>query len=503
MVFPGRRRISVCDLIAPCLAAGIFGLLTGISFFAPMGVDEGVWSYIGMVWVKYGLPPYAGSMDDKTPGIHLLYALSYLLWGVNYLFVRILGAGALGGAAAIVYLLVKRLYHARAGIITMLFFGLSMASMRVDGQFTAQTESFMVFWSLLSIFFLIKSLDEPQAPHRALRLFISGLCIGWALAFKQIAIFSAVSLLTWYACMPSSKTRKKPVRDLFFIATGCIGATVMSIAPLLMSGVSIAVYFENAWLLILRMFMMHNATAAPMDLRLSEFHSAWSSPDLLVYYPLIVLFVIQRQALIRRQVPWTALLVWMICEFLGVNAVGYYWGHQFKQIIPPFAVSSGIAVSILIDQTTRALTARHRWLVYSALACLILALWFPYKTIKYRLILSRGNNFSLLGKWLKENTHAGDYLYVFNRLERGAGIIIQAYSERRFPCRYSAPFCTDLPEAQHDIELSLYRLKPAYILIPQSIKIKVPSWLDELLHHHYQRLFIRYFYEVYKRIESK
>src|SRR5438046_1360445 len=53
--------------------------------------DEAVWHYIGFSWVKLGVPPYRGTVDNKGPGIFLLYALSSLLFGVNFLIPRIAG----------------------------------------------------------------------------------------------------------------------------------------------------------------------------------------------------------------------------------------------------------------------------------------------------------------------------------------------------------------------------------------------------------------------------
>ena len=49
--------------------------------------DEGIWNYIARVWCENRIPPYLGTIENKTPGIFELFAGSYLFFGVDYYFV--------------------------------------------------------------------------------------------------------------------------------------------------------------------------------------------------------------------------------------------------------------------------------------------------------------------------------------------------------------------------------------------------------------------------------
>ena len=88
-----------------------------------MGIDEGVWSYIGTAWSKFGIAPLKGALDDKTPGIHIIYAVSNFLFGVNAWCPRLIGCMALTWSGFIVYSITSKLRDHFAGILAMLVFG--------------------------------------------------------------------------------------------------------------------------------------------------------------------------------------------------------------------------------------------------------------------------------------------------------------------------------------------------------------------------------------------
>ena len=53
--------------------------------------DESMWQYIGRNWIRNGLVPYAGGVDNKSPLIFLVFGISDRLFGVNYWFPRLVG----------------------------------------------------------------------------------------------------------------------------------------------------------------------------------------------------------------------------------------------------------------------------------------------------------------------------------------------------------------------------------------------------------------------------
>ena len=137
---PYRARTNI-DLIAII----IFFLLLIASFNGDMGNDEGMWNYIGRVWIN-GIPPYTGAVDGKPPGIFMLFVISNFLFGVNFWFLRILGILAIVMTSILIYLIGRQLYNPLAGTLAMIIFGFTMAWGLMDGVYTAQIESFMILF---------------------------------------------------------------------------------------------------------------------------------------------------------------------------------------------------------------------------------------------------------------------------------------------------------------------------------------------------------------------
>ena len=61
-------------------------IITSINLDA--NYDESLWMYIGNIWSDKGIPPYLGAVENKPPGIFILFAISSYLTSSNIFFVR-------------------------------------------------------------------------------------------------------------------------------------------------------------------------------------------------------------------------------------------------------------------------------------------------------------------------------------------------------------------------------------------------------------------------------
>ncbi|MCD6459513.1 glycosyltransferase family 39 protein, partial [bacterium] len=464
----------------------IFLLLFIVSLFPLMGIDEGVWSYIGTAWGKFEIPPLKGALDDKTQGIHIIYAVSNLLFGVNVWFARLLGCMALTWSSFIIYSICLKLRNYFAGITAMLVFGLAMAWRSVDGAYTAQTESFMVLFNLLAIKMIVDIYWE-QPKRFFYKLFLCGFFIGCALSFKQTALFSAAAVVIIYYLV--NRNFKLGNRNflfgLLFISLGCITSLILFYIPLLLSAVSVMDYFCAAWLNILSMFASQSGSAASTAVRINGFSIAWGTGKIVLFYPLIILFFIYRLKLKNEQkfFLFYGLLIWQFFDFLSVNAVGYYWSHQFKQIIPSFAVISGLSLSGLLEKSTRNPQKTNRNFYF--LLVIITLLWFPYGTVADRFNQERTDDFRKLGNLIEKNTQSDDYVYVFATLNYGYGMIVQAYSQRKSPTRYFAPFSLGLNGAAEKISNDIIKKNTRLVVVPSAIKNRLPQPIRAKISEYY------------------
>src|SRR5262249_12612336 len=123
--------------------------------------------------------------------------------------------------------------------------------------------------------------------------------------------------------------------------------------PLLFSGVSAMDYWRGAWLSLVQEGTRQGALNTSLGLRLVDFFHIWRQSELLLFYPLITLYLTQKRTLIAAHVPFWGIVFWIIWDFLAVNASGNYYGHQLKQLIPSISVASGIAISTLLSPRLR------------------------------------------------------------------------------------------------------------------------------------------------------
>jgi 4-amino-4-deoxy-L-arabinose transferase-like glycosyltransferase len=258
-----------------------------------MNTDEGMWSYIGRIWSEHNIPPYVGAIENKTPGIFELFAISHILFGVNIFFVRALGAIAILFSSLTVYLISRELHTHLAGIFSMVIFGLTMTWSLLQGMYTAQTETFMVLFSTLSFYFVIKGMGSSKWRFW---IFLSGFSMGLAVAFKQIGLTTAIALFIFFVTYSASTlTNKDKIVGLLLACLGLIISTFFSLVPLLLSNVSLKEYIDGAWLILL-----NTGSSVSIMSHIKGFFRIFLNSRIVVFYPFFGLFIGQSDIIKNR-----------------------------------------------------------------------------------------------------------------------------------------------------------------------------------------------------------
>jgi Dolichyl-phosphate-mannose-protein mannosyltransferase len=426
-----------------------------ISANGRMGNDEGIWSYIGRIWAQEGVPPYAGAVENKTPGIFGLYAISWILFGVNVHFVRALGIIAVLLTAWTVYQIGKALAGHLAGVFGMLIFGLTMSWHVLDGHYPAQTETFMVLFSTLSFYGVIKGAASRHWKRWGLA---AGFSMGLAIAFKQIAVTTALALGVFFllSARPVLTPRKR-LGGIALIGLGIGLATLLSLVPLWLSGVTFDEYVRGAWLLLL-----NQGSSASVQDHISGFGNVWGNSRMVLFYPGLALLLFRKRPF--RQASFAGLGVWLFFDFLGANSSGIYWGHQLKQIVPSLSVLTGVLLGDLFARPgqEKGVAVRHA----STAVFAIVLMMFPYRSLARNVYLNTlrvPDVHKEIGRWLKDHTTGRDLVYIAG----SEGNPILSYSERVSASAYFNSLFVTSGADRERLLADLAEKPPAYILKPR------------------------------------
>lgn len=439
-----------------------------------MSIDEGIWNHVARAWVEDGVPPYQGPIENKTPGIYYLFALSYLLVGPGYGLPRLLGIAALLGCCAALHALTRRLCDRTAALTAALVAGLAMASRAVQGPEASMTESFMVAFVTLGLLLVVTA--APLASSGRWRRFLAaGAALGLGIAFKQVALTSAGALaaFAWAATPADRRTLRTWTGDLAVIACGILLATAATMIPLWLAGVSAAEYWRGAWLILLD----PGSSVHTLGGRVAQFQRRFRDP-ITTLTIVFGIFLLCRRPLVARGVPWGALVAWCGVDWVGVLASGWFFPHQFKQVIPALSACAGIVASLAAGQAWRWNVEPSRSLLVVLVVAALVVL--PQAAILDapfgRRVSDVEANAVRVGEWVRDRTSPDDLVFGWVR-----GGSVQTISGRRSPTRYfNANFVTS-EAALAEVQADLARRPPRIVVVEES----TPDWLAAELRARY------------------
>jgi hypothetical protein len=162
----------------------LFGLPTLI---IPLATDQILYA-LGARTVLDGGQLYRDLWEIKPPLVYLIYAVPLGLFGEHMEAVRVLDLINTAIAMTAVYLLTRRLFSDRAGVLAAVFYGFTYLTWaRYDGL--AEAESFMAAPLALALYCYLP--DDRGSPGRTLA---AGACLGVAFALKSSVILFVPAL---------------------------------------------------------------------------------------------------------------------------------------------------------------------------------------------------------------------------------------------------------------------------------------------------------------------
>ncbi|MDO8619906.1 MAG: glycosyltransferase family 39 protein [bacterium] len=494
-MFPYFNKQNTLRLLQNPLCIILLGVvLLGVTSFlnVPIGNDEGGWGYIGRAFANGELLPYSGIADNKTPGIFYLNALSYTLFGANVWFPRLLALIATVLTALFIYRALKHAVNKRTALFSMTAFLLLMPLPAVDGSY-AQTETFMNLFVIVSFYFLVVGRTWKKYT---LAVLLSGLFLGFAVAFRQSAIVSVFPLLVFLAFFVGyDQKRSLTGAGVFLLGAGV--ATVLSLLPYALRGGQFMGYLNGAWLF----FLKGNVGVITGGLlhRVSGFLTHFFVPEMFFLASSVLLLCVFFKKIKQSGLLFaTPLLVWVISDFLSYNLEGTYFPHHLKLLVLSWSIAFGVVVDFFLrrassEASVPALTSKvdsvkkeEREGLHGAFVVVALIVFFVcfqntyYGTARAFLKGSVRHDFRDTGLLVERMTQQGDTIYVYG-LHTGP---IYYYALRNSPSRYFETQQLGMEGALQELQRKLTEKRPKIIVVP--LEEEVPPWLSAFLEQGYR-----------------
>ncbi len=450
-----------------------------------MGNDEGIWTYIARVWVDHGLLPYSNAVDDKPAGIILLHSISYTIFGINYWFPRMLGAVSIVLTGLVLFRLNSTRYDKKAGLFAMSIFCLTMPWSMMNSHFIGQTEVFMVLFSSLAFFIVL------QKPHLSLSFqytLLAGILTGLAISFKQVAGLSLIALL-WILVKQEGLT-KPGLTKSFILLTGAFLSFTLIHWPVINTE-NFNEYLTCTWL---------NPTIYPSFFwRIPNFFDAFITSRIALFYPFLLFGWVYKDK-IGGSHNMNKLSIWLFLAFIGVNISGFYYGHQFSQLLPALSLILGITTAFAINQFSKP---------FKPIFLATVALFIPYSSLIGNAsdILSSGKSLrssflnqlngntkaKAVGKWISKKN---DCDYIFNYGVKNNAIL--SYSGKKSASRLLSPRRS--VEKQKQILRDLNEKQPQYIVKRTGMSNQYEV-IDKYVKSHYAIDFTHHKWQIFKSID--
>ena len=475
------KRNSIISVISNPIFVSIFLLVLFcvVSLDPYRSYDEGLWTYMGWLFNEHGIPPYVGAVENKTPAIFLLYKIADNFGGYNIYFVRGLGILITLLTALLLFKIGEKLKCSVTGIIAMWLFGLLTCWKLFDGFSFAQTETFVVFFNVAAFYGI---LFYKSANSNWKWLFFSGLCIGIAISFKQIALTTLVAFLLMLLWLV--KDFLNYIKAATLIVLGTLFSMLLFYLTLYIYGVNFQEYLDGAWLILFN----SGSRLDELNRQFTNFSNAFLTSRLVLLLGVVACFVVKR----KQFKPWmfVCLMLWFTFDFIGVNASGYYYGHQLKQLLP------SLVLIIALFFTTIKLKWVKKDYLLSLLVFAIIAL-FPVLQIKSNIHKNlEANEADIIDasdtvNFLKNESSNNDFIYL---LGADANIIqVLADANRRSSSKYFHSIFITSKNEQSRVLSDLEHQPPKFI-----IKHKDLQTLEEI----YGTEFISYFNHKFRLLRT-
>jgi hypothetical protein len=457
-----------------------------MSFTYPFGWDQGLFSWVGDVIVRGGVP-YVDAWDMKGPLVYYIYALAQSVFGVHLWSIRIIDAALLIAATMAVF----RAAEALTDRATARWSGLVFFLWYASGSFwhTAQPDG----WTGLLLIVALSPLVSRTAPAGVVTMVAIGFCIGLTALFKPLwAVFLVL-----------------PIAHLVVNRS----SRMLAMSAAVLVGWAVPIALAAGW------FALHGALPEliAVHLKYSAFYAGLSTSDrprrLVEYFfssrviavalPVILYGAF---ALWHKRRPAAILLAaWAALVVLGVTLQGRFFAYHWLPMLPAATLLGAVSLHEIRSKMPALAHVTCAVIVLHCLAPIALEearflSWAAGRTSTeayYDAYGEPGDDMRAV-RWLRDHGQPGD-VYIFGW--QGA---VSWLSERRIVSRFGFSMPLMIGEGseiraryRNELLAALRATPPRYILVgTQSERIigrvltaaDFPEFADLLQHDYRERV---------------
>jgi len=305
--------------------------------YGPADLDEGNYATIGMI-LSRGAVMYRDIGGSKPPLIYYINALISLVFGSNLPVLRLIFAAVSGITGVFVFLITKKIYGLKVGVIsTGLFIVISCSPL---WGYHSPTNVYSSLMESIAIYLLIIAFFSKE--REATYVIAAGVFVAFSVLMRQTSIIIFATAIAWYLIRFSWR---KP-----FQMTEMLKQTVKRASLIMVGGfvplVPIIIYFVGVsgfgnmiyWVVMEPIPGMIEHTPWTMWSK-----AEWFIVVVLAILPLGFLATISaRNELLNKAEGSLLMFLWMVfppLSFLLLPIPGYV--HYYYQMLPPLSIVAG------------------------------------------------------------------------------------------------------------------------------------------------------------------
>jgi hypothetical protein len=406
--------------------------------------DESIWQYIGRNWIRNGMVPYQGGVDNKSPLIFLIYGISDRLFGVSYWFPRLLGIVLQSAGIFYLFKIAEKTIGPGSGLFAISLYGLSLVWRSTGGKYVSYTETYAVTCIIISVYYSLVCDGNRN-------IFIGGLFAGLGLGFRITAATGILPLVLF--------TFKKSRRSCWIFLFGISVSVGLLMLSAILGGIDMRdVLFYG----VTDNFGSGSATDHALAWKVQRFADSFFYSEIILFYPVVFSYF-----LLVRKVDF--LKTWLISEVLGIVILGMYDRSHFKALLPAASLMGAYVIHYFIGHhpVPPKMVLLGIWIVFFpktfepliALKKLLVSKTSQLKKTNHETGFDEENSKKNVGLWIRSNTLPSEKVYV-----AGYSAQIQLYSERVSPSVYFN--VTQTAFSKKRLFRDLLFNKPGMIVVP-------------------------------------